>query len=411
MLIECPSCGARADLNRARADVHVRCNQCGTVYAAARARIGGPGSARRLRSGERMSGLVYAVIAIVAVLVIILVVVSSEDPEPPAPKAKPAETGAAEVEVDEGLGWESFPVQALVALYDAVADEDRARIAARLYGPGLLAAERDGARADGPDVKAHSILLPEDRRALIDRGVDELLADENVAGWKPYDCELVSRSEDTARVRLAVTPLDPERIEKRWVLWDVARDGERWKAWRWERWISAAEERTARLRDRNKRVYLSDGSSVFERPPEPLPHLDDTPAVLRNEIDELFATMTDLDLTTEASAAQHRLVDIGRPAIPILLTGLYETPLDSEENAIKCNLMVQTLRRITGQHFGFEPQVAEASSVGTTDERRQSSIRQWFAWWYTNKDTFTEKVVEDGLEAALGGGDANEPRD
>ena len=135
--------------------------------------------------------------------------------------------------------------------------------------------------------------------------------------------------------------------------------------------------------------------------PQPLEHLADTPPELRDRIDQLVATMVDLDLTKEAASAQHELVDIGKPALPILLTGLFETPLDSEENAIRCNLVVQTLRRITGHSFGYSPQLLEGSSVGTTEERRRSGIRQWFAWWHRNQDEFEEKEVEDGLEGLI----------
>jgi hypothetical protein len=121
---------------------------------------------------------------------------------------------------------------------------------------------------------------------------------------------------------------------------------------------------------------------------------------LRTKIDELVATSLDLDLTKESSRAQRELVTLGRPAIPILLTKLYETPADTEENRIRCNIVDQTLQRITGQAFGYAP--GESGSVaGTTEERRQSSIKQWFAWWYENQRKFTEKKTSDGLEGKI----------
>jgi hypothetical protein len=112
------------------------------------------------------------------------------------------------------------------------------------------------------------------------------------------------------------------------------------------------------------------------------------------------ATMLDLELTKESSRAQRELVDIGRPAIPILLTKFYETPVDTEENRIRCNLIDQALQRITGQQFGYAP--GESGSVaGTTEERRDSSIRQWFAWWYKNQNKFTAKKTKDALEGLI----------
>ncbi len=111
--------------------------------------------------------------------------------------------------------------------------------------------------------------------------------------------------------------------------------------------------------------------------------------------------MIDLDLTKEASRAQTEMERIGRPAIPILLTGMYEIPLDTEDHSIQVNIIVQTLRSITGQYFGYKPQELVGSGLGTSKERRDSSIKQWFAWWYRKKDKFTEKEVVDGLEGKI----------
>ena len=61
----------------------------------------------------------------------------------------------------------------------------------------------------------------------------------------------------------------------------------------------------------------------------------------------------------------------------------------------------QTLRRITGQYFGYKPQALQGSGLGTTEERRMSSIKQWFAWWYRKGARFEKKVVEDGLEGLI----------
>jgi hypothetical protein len=140
---------------------------------------------------------------------------------------------------------------------------------------------------------------------------------------------------------------------------------------------------------------------VFERTPEPLEHLEDTPPDVRARIDALYATMIDLDLTKEGTRAQAELIEIGRPAIPILLTGLYEIPLETEDQAKQVNLIVIGLRSITGQYMGFKPMMMEGSGVGTTEERRQSAIKQWFAWWWRKQDKFTEKETTDGLEGLI----------
>jgi hypothetical protein len=228
---------------------------------------------------------------------------------------------------------------------------------------------------------------------------------ELVADWRPYDGEVAALTDTEATVRLAVSPRAEGDVDKRTVEWRLAKDGNAWKAFSWERWISPEEELAMRREKSSKAVVqttLSDGSLVLEREPEPLEHLADTPQELRDGIDRLYATMIDLNLTREANAAQRDLIAIGKPAIPILLTGLYEIPLDTQENAIKCNLIVQTLRQITGEYMGYKPQVAEGSGTGTTDERRSSAIKQWFAWWYKNEKTFTKKKEHrDGLEGLI----------
>ena len=97
------------------------------------------------------------------------------------------------------------------------------------------------------------------------------------------------------------------------------------------------------------------------------------------------------------SKAKLRLQEIGKPAMPRLLTGLYEIPLDDIDNARRVQNIVSVMRKITDQYFGFEPLTLVGSAMGTTEERRASSIKQWFAWWYRNGEAFTEVVKEDAL--------------
>jgi len=397
--IACPRCHARAELPASKEGAKVRCSECGRVYVAHP-----PG---RARSGGLGGGTIAAFAVAGAAVVVIGLWSLTRDGTPakaagdfaeiPAPKpAGPA--------LDD-IGWNSPAVRTAVRLHEAAYAYDTNAVSALLHPARIW--EREQAAESSASPTAFGALSQHDRVQLVNRWVEGLVRGEGralVGEWRPYDGEVVAIDDGEATVRLAVSPQDdPGSVEKRWVEWRLALDDGRWKAWSWERWYSPEElDAARRARGRGyEKVTLSDGSLVHEREPEPLDHLDDTPPALRARIDELYATMLDLDLTKEAAAAQHELVEIGRPAIPILLTGLYETPLDSEENAIKCNLIVQSLRRITGESFGYKPQVQEGSGVGTTEERRQSSIKQWFAWWYKNQNKFTEKQVEDGLEGLI----------
>jgi len=199
-------------------------------------------------------------------------------------------------------------------------------------------------------------------------------------------------------VRVKVQGRDGERaIESRTMEFRLARDirsGDRWKVITWQRWLSPEE--LAAMKRRSAREYekvtLSDGSVVYEADPRPLEHLDDTPMELRAEIDAAFARMIDFELRPpETAAAKRELEQIGKPAIPILLTGLFEIPLETDEQAMKVNLINQCLEEITGYYTGWKPQVAQGSGTGTSEERRQSAIKQWFAWWFRKGARFEEK--------------------
>ncbi len=393
MLIQCPSCHARAKLPDDQEGAKVRCGECGRIYLA---RTGGSraSSKKPFNTGAWIGGFV-GFLALVAVLALYRSAGGKEKVQAVQPASAPEKKPMVD------FGWSSELVQTVVSIHESSFTHDRERLKTLLHGPRIWARERAAA---GEEPGAFASLSGPERAAAFERWADDFTqgsARELVALWKPFDGEAVEVTDEEATVRVAVAPR-AGGVEKRWVEWGLARDGERFRAWRWERWFSPAELKA----EQHKRakgfqvVTLSDGSVVFERPPEPLGHLEDTPLDLRRRIDQLAATILDLELTKESARAQRELAEIGRPAIPILLTKFYETPADSDDNCKRCNIIDQTLQRITGQQFGYAP--GEAGSVaGTTEERRQSSIKQWFAWWYRNEKRFTTKVTQDGLEGAI----------
>jgi len=397
MQIQCPSCRARARLSDDHEGAKVRCAECGRVFVAR------PSGAKGASGGSQSGLWIGGFVAVLAGIGVFALYRSSRKEEvtraaPPAPVVEPEPTV-----VD--YGWDSAPVRFVVRLHAAAHAGDLERVRAALDGPRLWA--REHVAADGlPDTSVPSweVLSAPERSAALDRWATDLISGpgkELVADWEPYDGETPELSDELATVRVAVKPR-AGGIENHWLEWKLSRDGQDYKAWSWERWVSPEEakaERQKRARGYEV-VTLSDGSVVHERQPEPLEHLESTPPELRARIDRLVATMLDLDLTKEGSRAQRELVEIGKPSIPILLTKLYEIPVDTEPDRIRCNLVDQALQRITGQSFGYAPGES-GSAAGTTEERRESSIRQWFAWWYRNQDRFTEKKVEDALEGLI----------
>lgn len=370
MLTECPRCQIQVRVEGGLRAARLVCPGCGGAF-----RLRAP---RAARSGLAVGLGAAAVAGVTLVLVVRSSRAQAEEPLgalPPEPVA-PALAAAP----PDDAGWTGAAVQTAVRLHEAAAARDE-----------------EGLRA---------LLAP----AAADGALALLLAGEDAyapARWRPFDGLLVERDEGRALVRLACAPraaqeLPPEeRMAKRWLEWELARDAQDgWRARAWRRWVSPEEERA--LAPRNELVVLSDGSRVVERSGERLDHLQETPPELRARIDALLVTMNDLDLTVEGDRAQAELVAIGRPAIPPLLTALHESPLESTDDAIRCNRIDQCLRAITGEAFGFRPQIFEGSSLGTTAERRDSAIRQWFAWWNMHQDDFA--LEPDAQDAALPAG-------
>ena len=403
MLIECPACHARAKLPDSKEGAKVRCGECGRVYLALPA---GSGRGSRSSSGQN-TGLIVGIGAAVVGLIVILLIKNVTGGGSTEPVAKETEPDIEEPMADL-TGYNSVLCQAAVSVHKAAYDEATDRLLLLLDAPRIWAREQAAATADGQAPPAHdefALLAGPEREEHLFRYAEDLIKGESkalVADWEPFDGEVIEEDDTSATVHLQVYARAEGDVTKRWVEWKVVKTKGRWKVWSWERWISPAEQKDLlRAKRRNKgyeKVTLSDGSKVLERVPEPLPHLDDTPPELRAEIDQLYATMIDLELTKESTRARARLQEIGRPAIPILLTGLYEIPLDTEPQSIQVNMIAVALRKITGQYFGYKPQELVGSGTGTSAERRESAIRQWFAWWHRNEKKFIEKEVVDGLE-------------
>ncbi|MDP6988732.1 MAG: hypothetical protein QF903_04570, partial [Planctomycetota bacterium] len=259
--------------------------------------------------------------------------------------------------------------------------------------------QRLSATADGEPVERDDFMV----------GVlDSLLADDpsNLVGaWTPFDGEVIEEGDDEAILRLVLQPRDPDAAGgTRHIEWRLARAGEAWKAWSWERWISPEEERNNRIARarRNKKTTLSDGSVVLEAEPEPIAHLDSTPPELRARIDGMVADLHRLDdlMPRELTNLRNELVVIGKPSVPALLTAMYE--LDragwTEETLIVGQQLHMLLQDITGYVTTFKAHEA----LGGTLERRDSGVKQWFSWYDRKFKRFEERVEEaDLLETAI----------
>ncbi|MFT5284140.1 MAG: putative Zn finger-like uncharacterized protein [Planctomycetota bacterium] len=380
MLIECPFCHTRAKLAESKEGAKVRCADCSKVYRAREILSGG-----RKQSTTNSSGPIIAVIVIAVIGFGALFVMKQSDSPAPV-KAAPAKVEVAalapEVAVDP-MGWDSELVQLVVGLHAKARDRDEDALRSLIEASRLDFSETEKDWSTWSDLdeagQAERIILALD--SLIDRTETGTVAD-----WVPYDGSVFKIEGDIAIVQVSASPGDGGTT-KRVVEWTLVRDGESWKAYSWIEWLTEAEKR--RRARGFEVVKLSDGSVVAEREPEPLEHLEDTPPELRERIDQLMVTLLDLNLTTKSAKASAEISEIGKPAIPALLTHLFENKLSSDDDSVRANIAVVALRDITDQFFGYQPMAFVGSAMGTTEERRISAVRQWFAWWYRKGEAFT----------------------
>ena len=397
MLIECPFCHAQAQIPESREGSKVRCGGCGKVYVARE-----PG-AKGQRASSGGSGVTIGITVGALVLVgLIALVISRMGGSSAAPVAKPPPPPVSEPKVDH-TGWDSQPVRSVRELYDAAESRDTGKLTALISGAGLVEARR-AAAANAPEGEqpAPDLAAPPrpwgemtsvERDELVAQVVDQLTSAEGedaVAAWKPFDGGVVEEEDRHATVRVQVQRRDGSSLETRNIEWRLVQEGERWKAAAWERWFSPEELRAARA-GRSKevsKVQLEGGVVLYQADPRALPHLEDTPPELRAKIDQLCARLVDFTLRPrENDAAQRELVAIGRPAIPILLTQLYEIRMVDDETASKVHKVYRSLVDITGYDPGF-------TLLGSTDERREATLRAYFAWWLRKGEERFEKKVE-----------------
>jgi predicted Zn finger-like uncharacterized protein len=393
MLIRCPFCRTEAEIPADKEGAKVRCGECDKVYTAR------PPGARRSSGGT--SGLTIGIFVGAGILIaVVFFFINRNKPVGVAPMVVAEE--AVEPEAVDLSGWDSEIVRVVRDVYDAAAEGNTERLRGMLHLERLHAA----AAAEGEPPAAWSSLSLVEKEEVLSGAAERLTAGEDdvVAQWDPFDGTVLSENDAQATVHVRVKGRDAATsIETRTMEFSLARDpgaSNRWKVWKWERWYSPEELAAAKRRrvKQYEKVTLTDGSVVYEAEPRPLGHLDDTPAELRRRIDGAYAQLIDFELRpTENAAALRELEEIGRPAIPILLTGLFEIPLETDEQAMKVNLINQCLEGITGQYTGWKPQVAEGSGTGTTNERRESAIKQWFAWWFRKGHRFEEKDEQPDL--------------
>ncbi len=384
MIITCPACKAQAKLPDSKEGAKVRCGECGRVYKAL-------GAGRGTKGPAKTDPTRYFIIGGAVLLLVILFVITKNTKDKPAPTV---EATKEEVKPKEKLpeDWDAPSVQMAVGLHGLAADQNKPLLRSKLHGQAILDLQLEEGEAS-KDIK---LLAPEEQQSVLDSAADDILTGELVADWVPYDGWVVPFEEwtldmpkDGVVVRLAVAPKDEDSsVMNRHVEWHLIKRGSSYKAFRWMRWMSP-EEIAAASKKKRARKYeqttLSDGSIVIEGKIRVIPYMDETPQELRDDVD---ATVKELmDPNSKAFPLIRKLEEIGKPAIPGLLTALATTPMDSSENVEGLNLVNRTLERITGHRTTFKP----SELLGATAEKQESGLKQWFGWYDRRFKRFTKR--------------------
>jgi hypothetical protein len=312
-------------------------------------------------------------------------------------------------------GWDSPPVRAARAFCEAAYGLNDGTLAKLIDGEGVNAWRIEQAEEAAKDLAADAEppelptpwaeLDAVGRQAFVDAEVANLLEDEDPYGpakWKPFEGSALEYEFDHATVHLKVAGRSEETVAENRVLeFSLLPDGDgpdrQWRITSWKRFLTPEELRNMRVSRQKEvtKVELSDGSKLYVADPRPLPHLEDTPPAVRAEIDEAIVRLTDFSLhPKENNKALGVLVANGKASIPILLTALYNIQIVDDPTAAQVNLVVQALRDITGEYFGFKPH----ESMGVGNERRDAGIKAWFGWWIRRGEKkFTEREEGEDL--------------
>ncbi|MDE0913928.1 MAG: hypothetical protein OSB57_01970 [Planctomycetota bacterium] len=398
MIIECTSCGARAKLPDSKEGAKVRCGECSHIYVAT------PPGARRGSKARKQDPTKYFIgggAVLVFGLVMLMVTRGNNDPPPVVDAAPPV--------VDEdtapSTGWDSPHVLFARQMHELAFSRNTSKLFVLLDFAKVRDHEVTSAAAASVGEEQPATLAGwtgldgEAQTSYRNKIVDDLTSTEAemaVSTWKPYDGDIVAETENSAIVHLHVQSRsgDPD-LSDRWMEWEFLRGTDmRWKAWRWERWISPEEQKRERAKRTKKTVRktLADGSEVIEGVvrEEIAYHAETTPEQI-TEIESLIGQLINTEARPkEITAARSRLEELGKHAVPGLLKRMGGIPLESEENAIQLNLIHMLLSDITEYQTTFVVHVA----MGGTQERIDSGIKQWFGWYDRKWKRFWREVDE-----------------
>lgn len=392
MLIACPYCKTEAQIAETLEGSKVKCPKCQKAYQAH----------EKLESRERTL-TPWRIVLAAAVIPIVggtfLYMRSRTADVAPEIRAGDAasksgaaatSTGAASGSAASGANGAANPTESAAAApkWNTAALDAVRELFAAVYGGDVT---RTAAALAGADARERAKQLVQADDAL------------GFSKWKPGELRILSQDDTTSKVEgpllSRVKPGDVCRAE-----FTLTQDGGRWKIAEWKLADAPADAATASA-PRPRSTSAGDAKSAaaealkVDVAPRRLEHLASTDAATRTKIDALFARMVDLSLSpTENVQASNELVELGKPALPVLLNGILETRITSVESMSQVVLINQTLQAITDHPTVFAP----GPDTGKVEELRLKTVKSWFEWWgYSGERFQTRPKLPDPFDADL----------
>ena len=217
MIIQCPACGARAKLPDSKEGAKVRCAECERVYVARE-----PGAHRGGSSSKTNPALPIGIGAGVIALGLIFFMTRDRKEAKGIPTLPDKPAPVAQVAVDQ-IGWNSELVVHVRELHDLAARRENFALSNQISFPHVWARlqyAKGEAPAGSEEEGGIEIPLNLDTSGyeeLSSGAIDELRGDvmtflhseegANLPGnWSPFDGEVVSQTDDTALIHLAIEP-------------------------------------------------------------------------------------------------------------------------------------------------------------------------------------------------------------
>jgi hypothetical protein len=111
-----------------------------------------------------------------------------------------------------------------------------------------------------------------------------------------------------------------------------------------------------------------------------LGHLESTPAEQQSEINKLCALLVDFNAGRAGTDAQHRLMELGKPGVPLIIASFMKAgDLGSREGMTNACFVDDTLRQVVGNPLGMMKLTPMANPGKNQIER---TAKAWAIWWY-----------------------------